>query len=263
MNDQLGPLAHPLAAPVDYQIDERRVAWITLNRPHRLNAISADLVEGIVESLDRATADDARVVVLRGAGRVFCAGHDLVEDDQSALTSRAWVDGLQDITRKMRGHCGIVVAVVHGYALGGGFEFALAADLVLATRSCIFGFPEVEVGLSVTGGATMLLARLLGPLRAKQLLLLGERIGTVDAQRLGLVNWVVDDNDVGSRVNAVVEQLLDRPGASIRLAKIAVDVGLENDMATQLDLEAEQLLSLVGTVDAASAREAFRLKKGH
>ncbi|HUX04923.1 MAG TPA: enoyl-CoA hydratase-related protein [Acidimicrobiales bacterium] len=263
MNDQLGQPSHTLAAPVDYRIDADRVAWITLNRPHHLNAITANLIEGIVDSLGHAGDDEARVVVLRGAGRAFCAGHDLAQDEQPVATSRAWVDGLQDITRAMRAQHGPVVAAVHGYALGGGFEFALAADLVLAARTCVFGFPEVEVGLSVTGGATMLLARLLGPLRAKQLLLLGERIGADEAQRLGLVNWVVEDDDLGSKLGTVIKQLLDKPESSMRLAKNAVDAGLENDMDTQLELEAEHLVSLMGSRDAAVAREAFRLKKGH
>lgn len=247
-----------LGVPVDYWLDADEVAWITLNRPHRLNAITSDLTDSLVESLGRAAADDARVVVLQGAGASFCAGHDLMEEDQPDSTSNSWAEGLQNVTRGIRAIESPVLAAVHGYALGGGFEFALAADLVVAGSSSTFGFPEVEVGLSVTGGVTMLLPRLIGPLRAKQLLFFGERLTAQQAQQLGLANWVAEDDAFSDRVRELVDALLRKPASSLILAKSALDAGLENDMETQLQLEAVQLMGVVSSKDATAARESFR-----
>ena len=199
----------PLQEPVDYRVDERGVARITLNRPHRLNAINAALVDGLVAALRQAADDEARVVVLTGAGTSFCAGHDLREPHAAYTRERA--DALQEVTRLMRALPGVVVAAVRGYAVGGGAEFAMGADLVVATVSARFQFPEVAVGLSATGGSTSLLPRLVGLAQAKRLMLLGDRIDGVEAERLGLVTWAVPDDDLDARVEELVDTAR-RPG---------------------------------------------------
>jgi acyl-CoA synthetase (AMP-forming)/AMP-acid ligase II len=148
---------------VDYELDQS-VARIFLNRPHRLNAVVPELTDALVAALGRAEADAARAVVLAGRGRAFCSGHDLKEPvpPETVLQTRRRVDGIQEVTRAIRRFPGPVIAAVHGYALGAGCEFALGCDLVVAAEDAQFGFPEVSVGLSVTGGISRLLPLLVG-----------------------------------------------------------------------------------------------------
>src|ERR1700728_4035169 len=176
---------------VDYELTDS-VARVYLNRPHRLNAVVPELTAGLAAALARAGQDGARVIVLAGRGRGFCSGHDLKEPlpPENVLDTRLRVEQIQDVTRAIRRFPGPVIAAVHGYALGAGCEFALGCDLVVAAEDAQFGFPEVSVGLSVTGGISRLLPLLVGPVRAKELLLVGERFGAAAARDLGLVNRV-------------------------------------------------------------------------
>jgi 2-(1,2-epoxy-1,2-dihydrophenyl)acetyl-CoA isomerase len=137
------------AAAVRYRI-EGDVAFVTLNRPRQLNAVNTHLVEALCQSLDRAAEDDAAAVVLSGAGRAFCAGHDFKEDlgEESDDAARRRLERMQDVTRKVQQLPAPVIAAVHGFALGAGCEFALCCDLIVADPSAVFGFPEVEVGRS-------------------------------------------------------------------------------------------------------------------
>jgi enoyl-CoA hydratase/carnithine racemase len=228
---------------VDYELDQS-IARVYLNRPHRLNAVVPELTEGLVAALGRAEQDGARVVVLAGRGRAFCSGHDLKEPVpvESALVTRRRVDVIQDVTRAIRRFSGPVIAAVHGYALGAGCEFALGCDLVVAGEDAWFGFPEVSVGLSVTGGISRLLPLLVGPMRAKELVLLGERFDAASAREMGLVNRVVPAGEHESAATELAERLRDLPPLALTLAKQVLDRGvdsaLEEAMATETDFAA-------------------------
>jgi 2-(1,2-epoxy-1,2-dihydrophenyl)acetyl-CoA isomerase len=225
---------------VDYELD-RSVARIFLNRPHRLNAVVPELTDALVAALGRAEAEAARVVVLAGRGRAFCSGHDLKEPvaAETVLQTRRRVDGIQEVTRAIRRFPGPVIAAVHGYALGAGCEFALGCDLVVAAEDAQFGFPEVSVGLSVTGGISRLLPLLVGPVRAKELLLLGERFGAARALELGLVNRVAAAGQHEQAAAELAARLRDQPALALALAKQALDRGaecaLEEAMAAETD----------------------------
>ena len=229
--------------PVDYELREQ-VAWIHLNRPERLNAVVPELTAGLVAAFARAGQDGARVIVLAGRGRAFCSGHDLKEPlpPENMLATRQRVDQIQDVTRAIRRFPGPVIAAVHGYALGAGCEFALGCDLVLAAEDAQFGFPEVSVGLSVTGGISRLLPLLVGPVRAKELLLLGERFGATRALELGLVNRVTAAGAHEQAAAEIAARLRDQPALALALAKQALDRGadsaLEEAMATETDFAA-------------------------
>ena len=228
---------------VDYELSES-VARVYLNRPHRLNAIVPELTAGLVAALARAGEDGARVVVLAGRGRAFCSGHDLKEElpPETVLATRLRVEQIQDVTRAIRRFPGPVVAAVHGYALGAGCEFALGCDLVVASEDAQFGFPEVSVGLSVTGGISRLLPLLVGPVRAKEMLLLGERFGAARALELGLVNQVAVAGQHERAAAVIAARLRDRPRLALALAKQALDRGadcaLEEAMAAEVDFAA-------------------------
>jgi 2-(1,2-epoxy-1,2-dihydrophenyl)acetyl-CoA isomerase len=228
---------------VDYELRES-VAHIYLNRPHRLNAVVPELTSELVAALARAGNDGARVVVLAGRGRAFCSGHDLKEPApaEALLTTRIRVDGIQDVTRQIRRFPGPVIAAVHGYALGAGCEFALGCDLVVAAEDAQFGFPEVSVGLSVTGGISRLLPLLVGPVRAKELVLLGERIGATRALDLGLINVVAPAGEHEQVAADMASRLREQPAFALTLAKQALDRGadcaLEEAMAAEVDFAA-------------------------
>ena len=228
---------------VDYELSES-VARVYLNRPHRLNAVVPELTAGLVTALARAGEDGARVVVLAGRGRAFCSGHDLKEElpPETVLATRLRVEQIQDVTRAIRRFPGPVVAAVHGYALGAGCEFALGCDLVVASEDAQFGFPEVSVGLSVTGGISRLLPLLVGPVRAKEMLLLGERFGAARALELGLVNQVAVAGQHEQAAAVMAARLRDQPRLALALAKQALDRGadcaLEEAMAAEVDFAA-------------------------
>jgi 2-(1,2-epoxy-1,2-dihydrophenyl)acetyl-CoA isomerase len=247
-----------LAEPVDYRFADD-VARVTLNRPHRLNAITEDLVLGLVGALRTAATDQARVVILRGAGTSFCAGHDLRERHEPYDRERA--NELQNVTRAVRDLTAPVIAAVHGYAIGGGFEFALASDVVIAADSAQFQSPEVDVGLGATGGATGLLPRLVGPIRAKRLMLLGDRITAQEAYDLGLVTTVVAGHQFEDYVEDLVDRLLGKPAEALTMAKRAIDVGLQASLEDTFSLEVEHLVQLSSSPAARAAAERFRASK--
>jgi 2-(1,2-epoxy-1,2-dihydrophenyl)acetyl-CoA isomerase len=228
---------------VEYELADA-VARIYLNRPHRLNAVVPELTAGLVAAIGQAGRDGARVVVLAGRGRAFCSGHDLKEElaPETVLATRLRVEQIQEVTRAIRRFPGPVIAAVHGYALGAGCEFALGCDLVVAAEDAQFGFPEVSVGLSVTGGISRLLPLLVGPVRAKELLLLGERFGAARALELGLVNQVAPAGEHEKVAAEIAARLRDRPALALALAKQALDRGaesaLEEAMAAEVDFAA-------------------------
>ncbi len=141
------------------------VGIITLNRPERLNAINGGLLRDFIEQLETAREDkEAISVILTGAGRAFCAGEDLKESS-AGKSFETWIeetDGLQEIQRMIMRLGKPLIAAVQGYALGGGCEFAMSCDIRIATEDAKFGFPETEVGLTVTTAGTKLLTQIVG-----------------------------------------------------------------------------------------------------
>lgn len=238
---------------VEY-VRDADVAVVHLNRPERLNAVVPALTVGLRDALARADREGARVVVLAGRGRAFCAGHDLKEPEpvETPVQTRARLEEIQDVTRLVRRFPGPVVAAVHGYALGAGCEFALACDLVVAAEDAQLGFPEVGVGLSVTGGISKLLPALVGWAKAKELLLLGDRISGAEAGALGLVARVVPPGEHETVALELAHRLAQRPPLALSLAKQVLDHGLDATVEGAMAREVDHaiLTSLSGEGDA-------------
>lgn len=234
-------------------------AMIRLARPHRLNAVTPGLVEELCAAFDAASEDAAPAIVLAGAGRAFCAGHDLREPEpvEDARAARARLDRIQDVTRRITAFPGPVLAAVHGYALGAGCEFALGCDLVIAGEDARFGFPETEVGLSVTGGISRLLPGTVGLARAKELLLLGERFDAVRAAELGLVNRVVAEGEHEDAAVALARRLAAKPGHAMTLAKRALDRGQHASLEDALAMEVEHALTTRSSGESERGRADF------
>jgi 2-(1,2-epoxy-1,2-dihydrophenyl)acetyl-CoA isomerase len=247
---------------VDIEVVEG-VAHIHLNRPDRLNAVVPRLVEDLCDALDQAEQAAVRAVILAGRGRAFCAGHDLRQESNPGVgnRSRRHLERIQDVTRKVRAAPHPVIAAVHGYALGAGCEFALCSDLVVAARGAEFGFPEVGVGLSITGGISHILPAAVGLARAKELVLLGERFTAERALALGLVNEVVDGDELVPRATEIAHRLADRPPFALALAKRALDFGAGASIEAAFEVEIDHAMLTMASPESAEAAETFRRRR--
>jgi enoyl-CoA hydratase/carnithine racemase len=241
---------------VEFSVDDD-VALIWLNRPERLNAVVSELVDDLLIALDAVAKSGANAVVLAGRGRAFCAGHDLKEPIPDG-DSRARLDRLQDVTRRLRALPQPVIAAVHGYAIGAGAEFALGCDLVLAAEDAVFAFPEVSLGLSVTGAASRLLPLLVGPMKAKELLLLGERVDGRTAHEIGLVNAVVPADELMAKATEWAKRVAGHPAAAAAMAKRVIDAGLDGSLESALELEVSHALITEHSAAVKASTEAFR-----
>lgn len=233
------------------------VAAVTLDRPDKLNAVNDALVGDLSAALDRARDEGAGAVVLRGEGRAFCAGHDFGQpDEEVGPAAQARLQRLSGVTQRVRDLPAPVIAAVHGWALGAGCEFALCCDLVVAQDDAVFGFPEVEVGLAVTGGISHLLPLAVGVVKAKELLLLGRRFTAAEALAMGLVNTVVPD--AAAQATAWAGELAAKPRLALAVAKTAVDRGVAGDIDAAYAYETAASLALMHTPEAAAAAADFR-----
>ena len=238
----------------------RNVAIITLNRPERLNAITGDLLQGLVAQLEKVRNDQEVVaVILTGAGRAFCAGEDLKETS-AGKTFAHWVEetnGLQEVQRVILALGKPLIAAVPGYALGGGCEFAMSCDIRIAAETAKFGFPETVVGLTITTAGTKLLAQIVGLGKAKELVFTGDFIDAAEALRIGLANKVVSADNLLDEALAMAHKIAEKSPLALKLSRIAIDQGLHSSFEQTLELEAGHLLTCAG----AQNQKAFVEKK--
>jgi methylglutaconyl-CoA hydratase len=202
---------------------EAGVARITLNRPDKRNALSPELIETLSESVARSARDEnVRVVLLSGAGPDFCSGADLAALDQSAeagvMDHLHSAEALAEVFFKMRRHPRPIVAAVRGRALAGGCGLATACDLILATDSAQFGYPEVKIGF-VPAMVMAILRRSVNEKRAFELTTTGQIITASEAQIIGLINHVYAADDFEARVNAYVAALASQSTSAVALTK--------------------------------------------
>ncbi len=165
---------------------------------------------------------------------------------------------MQDVTRLVRQAPFPVISAVHGYALGAGCEFALCCDLIVASTDATFGFPEVSVGLGVTGGISRLLPLTVGLAKAKELVLLGERFSAEQALGYGLINWVVEPGQHLGFAMDLAARLRARPRTALARAKHALDLGPEVGIEAAFETEIAAALALHAGADAQDAAQAFR-----
>ena len=237
------------------------VAEIVLNRPQKLNAVTpamAARIERLCAELDK---DDAvRVMLLRGSGeRAFCAGSDLnsLAEYPSAWKFRNRVEYATAV-RNLRKP---VVAALKGWALGGGAEMALAADVRIAERSARIGFPEVKRGWVGGGGASQMLPRLIGYGQAMRLLLCGEPVDAEEALRLGLIEILVEDGEVESRARALCAQLAVYSPVAVEAVKACVRTALSAPLSAGLVYENEMNTLCFAAGDHLEGIRAFREKR--
>ncbi|WP_022667677.1 enoyl-CoA hydratase/isomerase family protein [Desulfospira joergensenii] len=224
---------------------KERAGIITLNRPHRLNAINLDLLKNFMEQLDRARQDtQARVIILTGEGKAFCAGEDLKETAEGKSLEQ-WMDEaerLQEVQRMTMKLGKPIIAAIPGYALGGGCEFAMGCDIRIASEKAVLGFPETTVGMTVTNAGTKLLTHLVGLGKAKELVLTGDFIDAAEAGKIGLVNRVVAHENLMEESLAMADKIAGRSPLATSLSRIAIDHGMEAGFDQTMELEKSHLL---------------------
>ena len=240
-----------------------RVATITVDRPEKRNALNGQVRRELIEALDGLEGDDdVRVVVITGAGeKAFIAGADIGEfAERTPLEQRAAMEGRRVFT-VIAGFPKPVIASINGYALGGGCELALACDLRIAARSARLGQPEVNLGILPGGGGTQRLPRLVGLGRAMRLILTGELIDAQEAERIGLVDLLVDDDDLADRTRELATSIAAHSPVALKLIKEAVRASAEMPLAAGLELERELFITAFSSDDRTEGIRAFLEKR--
>lgn len=234
------------------------VGTLRLDRP-KMNAIDADVRDGIRAAAEEATRrDDVKAVVIWGGERVFAAGADIKQMASRSYTEMIEFAGdLQDAFRAVAAIPKPVVAAVNGYALGGGCELALCADIRIAADDATLGQPEVLLGIIPGAGGTQRLTRLVGPSKAKDLVFTGRFVKADEALAIGLVDRLVPADQVYAEAVAWASQFTHAASVALRAAKGAIDRGLDVDLDTGLALETQAFTALWATDDQTTGMRSF------
>jgi enoyl-CoA hydratase len=240
-----------------------RIATITINRPDKLNALSAALIGELGTAIDQAVADpEVAGVILTGAGRAFVAGADISElAGQTPMSAVARARRGQEIFGRFERSPKPTIAAVNGFALGGGCELAMACHLRIAGEFAKFGQPEVKLGIIPGYGGTQRLPRLVGTGRALQLLMTAEVIDAQEAVRIGLANKVVPNDDLLPAARAMLTTMLANGPLAVRACIDAVVRGQDMSLDDALAYEAAHFGTLSSTHDMAEGMKAFLEKR--
>ena len=236
------------------------VTTIRLNRPEKLNAVDREMLDALDAEVNRLHHDESvRVVVLEGSGeRAFCVGADLNHIATFGPPDiRKWVNDGNRVLSRLANLPVPVIAAVHGYAVGGGLEFALAGDLRIASEDSSFGLPEITHGWFPGWGGTHRLLNVIGEAKAKEMVLLGERIDAYTAQDLGLVNRVVPRENLADEVQQIAESLAQKSPVAVRAAKVALTRNPMPEDGYEISYEALALSACFTTPEVQEGLAAF------
>ena len=242
---------------------EAGVGILTVNRPDKRNALNATVRAELVRALDQLRIDEGvRVVVTTGAGdKAFIAGADIGEfaertpiEQRAVMSERAIFDEIAAFPKP-------IIAMINGFALGGGCEVALACDVRVAARSARLGQPEIKLGIIPGGGGTQRLPRLVGLGQTMRLVLTGELIEAEEAARIGLVDMMVEDAELRTRTMEIARAMAAHSPLALRLAKQAVRASQEMPLSAGIAYEKELFITAFGSNDKAEGIAAFLEKR--
>jgi enoyl-CoA hydratase len=239
---------------VQLERHDNGVAVVRLDNP-KVNAISAEVRRQLRAAAETLTSDPPGAVVVTGGDRIFAAGADITEFEgyDPARVGAGFLETLNALAAIPR----VTIAAIAGFALGGGCEVALACDFRMASERAKLGQPEILLGLIPGGGGTQRLARLVGPARAKDLVLSGRQVDAAEALAMGLVDWIVPHEELHDRAMEKAAEYARGALASQALAKRAIDGGLDGSLAAGLELEQELFAEVFTTEDARIGVRSF------
>ncbi len=243
---------------------EQTTTWITLNRPHKLNAINATMLEELSEALDTIEKDtENRCVIITGEGeRAFSTGADITELQKlTPATASEFSRKGQQVFNKIEALSKPVVAAINGYSLGGGLELALACDFRLASNHAELGFPEMKLGIIPGWGGTQRLAWTLGRAEAKRLIMLGERVKADEALRMGLVDKVIPQHKLEAEAEALAQRLRESLPTPLKHAKHAINSVTQRSLEAGLKKETELFALLFSRKETKERMDSFVSKR--
>lgn len=247
---------------------EDGVGTILLDRPDRMNAFTFEMIEAWTEALRRCRTDPAvKVVVVTGAGEAFCSGGDIVEmgdrlEQTPAQRKAELFEKVQRIPLTLEDLDKPVIAALNGVATGAGLDLALMCDLRYAARRARFAETYVKVGLVPGAGGAHFLPRLVGTAKALELFFTGDFVDAEEAQRIGMVNAVFDDEKLMEAVTTIARKIARAPELCVRFIKRAVYQGMRNDLRTNLDLISSHYAVVSSTDDHRAAVQRFIATRG-
>lgn len=241
------------------------VAEIRFNRPHRMNAVIKAFYDELQTVLDDAQQDvSVRSIILTGEGRAFCVGADMKEHGSGTRTPfqrREYLRGEQEVCRRIFSLPKPVIAAVNGYALGAGAEMAIASDFILMADSAQIGLPEISIGTFLGGGVTHLLPQLVGLIKAREMVFLGDRINGTEAHAMGLATRVFPAASFMQEVYAFAARLAEKAPISMALAKEQLNHGIIRGMDAALVAELEGMTFCTTTKDWQEGVDSFAEKR--
>ncbi len=241
-----------------------KVGVIKLNRPKVLNAMNRQLWIEMQDALENVKQDnDIKALIITGEGRAFSTGADLKDSkDRSIEDYRIYLESLQEASRKIIRFDKPTIAAINGYALGSGYELALACDIRIASSEALIGSPEARVTSSVTGGAFRLVQDLVGPGKAKELLFTAENITGEEAERIGLVNKAVPLDNLMGEALKMAEKIVANSSFSLKQIKKGFLMAQgESSLEALMDYEIEACLSCVSTKEREQSLDNFEQRK--
>lgn len=249
----------------DYVKYEKKnnIAYVTINRPDALNALNQNVLADIKSVFEDMKNDaEVKAVILTGEGRAFVAGADIAQmRDQSTLEGRSFIVFGQSVMNLIENFEKPVIAAVNGFALGGGCELCMAADVRIASTKAKFGQPEVSLGIIPGFGGTQRLSRLVGKGMAKYLIYTGDIIDSTEALRIGLVEKVVEPEKLIEECEVIANKIITKAPIAIEMAKLAINNGLNMDLNQGINYEAELFTTCFGTEDKIEGMTAFLEKR--
>lgn len=239
------------------------IGYVTMNRPEALNALNTDVLaelDDVFRAID--TDGDVKVAIVTGAGRAFIAGADIAQMSKlNGTEGRDMTIQGQQVMNLIESINKPVIAAVNGFALGGGNELSMACDIRIASDKAKFGQPEVNLGIIPGYGGTQRLPRLVGKGMAKKLIYSAEMIDASEAYRIGLVDEVVPADELMEAAEKLAKTIMSKAPVAIKMAKVAINNGINSDLLTGVQFEAEAYTSTFVSDDREEGMMAFLEKR--